>query len=73
MIKLRIFGDIPRKSPNFGDGDKVYLKQNFRDEVGRNPKKILRIFGDKSPKKLKFRGGDGDSISGEFAHTRFKN
>ena len=39
LIILRFFGDIPRNSPNFGDGDKVYLKLNFGDEVGPNNKK----------------------------------
>ena len=40
--------------------------------MGTNNQNKLGIFGDKSPKKLKFQGGDGDSNFGEFAHTSIR-
>ena len=67
------FGDllrfIPKKTPNFGDGDGVSPPKMFGDGLGTGKPQILGIFGEKSPKNPKFRGGDGVKNLGDFYHT----
>ena len=62
---------IPKKPPNFGDGDGVSPPKMFGDDLGTGKPQILGIFGEKSPKIPKFRGGDGVKNLGDFYHTNY--
>ena len=59
----------PRKTPNFGDGDGVTGLKIIGDSLGTGKPQILGIFGEKSPKIPKIRGGDGGQNLGDFYHT----
>ena len=85
-FRLGIFGDKPRKSPNFGDGDGdgnsgnldwgflginpenprisgtgtgLHLPKGSGTGRGRGQPKFWGFFGEKSPKIVEIRGGDG--------------
>ena len=68
---MGIFGDYPKKSPKFGDGDTGLI--SFGDASGTGRAKTLGIFGENSPKISDFRGGDGGKILGDFPLTSHVN
>ena len=62
-------GVYPQKTLNFGDGDRVTAPKMFGDGLGTRKPQILGIFGEKSPKIPKIRGGEGGKNLGDFYHT----
>ena len=67
--RLKFWGFIgvyPPKTPSFGDRDGVSSLEIFGDGLGTAKPQILGTFGEKSPKKPKFWGGDEGKNLGIF-------
>ena len=54
----------PIEKPLCGDGNRP-----CKDSLGMGTASILGLFGEKSPKNLEFRGGDGSNILGDLGDT----
>ena len=58
---------VPELRGRGGDRDRPY--KSFGDSSGTGTASISGIFGEKSPKNLEFRGGDGGNILGDLVDT----
>ena len=66
------FGVYPKKPQNSGKGTGLHISRGSGRGQGRGQSKVWGFLGEKSPKIVDFRGGDGGDNIGDFPHSSEK-